>query len=292
LSGAGRWTRLGWLLCAPALVLYAAVAAWPLAYAAWLSLFRNDLRFPAARAFVGLGNYGAVLTDPVWWRALGATAGFAVSSVAIELVLGMGIAVVLHRTTVGRGLIRASALVPYALVTVVAALAWKFAFEPATGFVPAWLGSDRAWLAHPGSAFAIVLATEVWKTTPFVAAILLAGLALVPDDVLRAARVDGASEIQAFLRVTLPLLRPAILAAVLFRAIDALRIFDTVFVETRGAQGTETISMVAYDTLIVRLNLGLGSAVAVLVFACVVLAAWGIARAFGRGAAPIAGGGA
>lgn len=289
MSARSGGARLGWLLCAPAVVLYAGVALWPLAYAAWLSLFRDDLRFPAARAFVGLGNYAAVLSDPVWWRALGATVAFAASSLAIELVLGLGIAVVLHRAVVARGAVRAAALVPYALVTVVAALAWKFAFEPATGFVSTWTGSDRAWFAHPASAFAIVLATEVWKTTPFVASILLAGLALVPEDLLRAARVDGATELQAFRRVTLPLLRPAIFAAVLFRSIDALRIFDTVFVETRGAQGTETISMVAYDTLIVRLNLGLGSAVSVLVFACVALAAWGIARAFGASSAAAGG---
>jgi multiple sugar transport system permease protein len=191
-------------------------------------------------------------------------------SVSIELVLGMLLALVMHRALFLRRTVRASTLIPYAIITVVAALAWKFAFDPVTGFVNPWLGLDRAWLTDRWSAFAVIILTEVWKTTPFMALLLLAGLALVPQDLLDAARVDGANAVQRFFRITLPLMRRALLVALMFRTLDAFRIFDTVFVQTRGAQGTETVSIVGYHTLVTRLNLGLGSAVSVLIFLCVI----------------------
>jgi multiple sugar transport system permease protein len=262
--------RLGWLLCAPAVAAMLLVTAYPILYALWLSLFRYDLRFPDRRAFVGWDNYASVLGSEVWWQSLGNTLVITVGSVAIELVLGMALALVMHRALFLRRTLRASILVPYGIITVVAALAWKFAFDPVTGFVNPFLGVDRAWLTERWSAFAVIILTEVWKTTPFMALLLLAGLTLVPQDLLQAARVDGASPWQRFFRVTLPLMRPAILVALLFRTLDAFRIFDTVFVQTRGAQGTETVSLVGYHALITRLNLGLGSAVSVLIFLCVV----------------------
>jgi multiple sugar transport system permease protein len=252
------------------------VTAYPIALALWLSLQRYDLRFPDQRAFVGLGNYASVVSSAIWWQALFNTAMIAIVSVTVELVLGLGIAFVLQRAIFARGLVRASVLVPYGIITVVAALAWKFAFDPATGFVNPWLGLEQAWLAHRGSALVVILATEIWKTTPFMALLLLSGLVLIPDDLLRAARVDGASARQRLVHVILPLLRPTILVAVLFRALDAFRIFDAIYVQTRGAQATESVSIVGYETLIVRLNLGLGSAVSVLIFGCVV----GIAAVF------------
>jgi multiple sugar transport system permease protein len=171
--------------------------------------------------------------------------------------------------------------VPYGIITVVAALAWKFAFDPTTGFVNALLGLDQAWLTERWSAFLVIIFTEIWKTTPFMALLLLAGLTLVPDDLLRAARVDGASATQRFFGITLPLMKPAVLVALLFRTLDAFRIFDTVFVQTRGAQDTETVSVVGYNTLVVRLNLGLGSAVSVLIFLSVVIIAVLFVKAFG-----------
>jgi multiple sugar transport system permease protein len=169
--------------------------------------------------------------------------------------------------------------VPYGIITVVAAMSWRFAFDPTTGFVNGLLGVEQAWLAERWSAYFVIIQTEIWKTTPFMALMLLAGLTLVPDDLLRAARVDGAGAIRRFFAVTLPLMRPVILVALLFRTLDAFRIFDTVFVQTRGAQGTETVSIVGYDALITRLNLGLGSAVSVLIFVCVL----GIAVLYVRG---------
>ncbi len=262
--------RLGWLLCTPAALAMLLVTAYPILYALWLSLHRYDLRFPDERAFVGLANYASVLTSGVWWESLVNTLVITLGSVAIELVLGMSLALVMHRILFLRRAVRASVLVPYAIITVVAALAWKFAFDPVTGFVNPWFGLERAWLAERWSAFLVIILTEVWKTTPFMALLLLAGLTLVPQDLLDAARVDGANAVQRFFRVTLPLMRSAVLVALLFRTLDAFRIFDTVFVQTRGAQGTETVSIVGYHTLVTRLNLGLGSAVSVLIFLCVV----------------------
>jgi multiple sugar transport system permease protein len=201
--------------------------------------------------------------------------------VAVELVLGLVFALVMHHALVGRRWLRNSLLVPYGIVTVVAAMSWRFAFDPTTGFVNALLGLEGAWLSERWSAFFVIIQAEIWKTTPFMALLLLSGLTLVPDDLLRAARVDGANAWQRFTRVTLPLMRPVILVALLFRTLDAFRIFDTVFVQTRGAQSTESVSIVGYHTLITRLNLGLGSAVSVLIFACVVIIALLFLKGFG-----------
>lgn len=266
-------TRLGWLLCAPAVIAMLAVTAYPILHAVWLSLFRYDLRFPDQRTFVGLANYLSVLGSEVWWRSLANTLLITVGSVAVELVLGLAFALIMHRAVVGRRLLRTALLVPYGIITVVAALAWRFAFDPVTGFVNALLGLEQAWLTERWSAFLVIILTEIWKTTPFMALLLLAGLTLVPRELLQAAQVDGAGPLQRFWRVTLPLMRPAVMVALLFRTLDAFRIFDTVFVQTRGAQGTETVSIVGYKALITRLNLGLGSAVSVLIFLCVILIA-------------------
>ena len=265
--------RLGWLLCGPAVTAMLLVTAYPILYALWLSLFRYDLRFPGHRQFVGFANYASVLTSEIWWKALTNTLIITVSSVSFELVLGMALALLMHRSTVGRRIVRTAVLIPYAIITVVAALAWKFAFDPTTGFINALLGLENAWLTQRWSAFFVIIFSEIWKTTPFMALLLLAGLTLIPEDLARAARVDGASSWQRFWRLTLPLMKLTILVALLFRTLDAFRIFDTVYVQTRGAQDTETVSIVGYNTLIVRLNLGLGSAVSVLIFCGVLLIA-------------------
>ena len=273
--------RLAWWLCAPAVAVMLVVTAFPIAYALWLSLFRYDLRFPGDRYFVGLSNYASVLGSEVWWQALANTLIITASSVAVELVLGFALAALMHRVMFGRSIVRASILVPYAIITVVAALAWRLAFDPATGFVNALLGLERAWLSERASALFVRVFGEIWKTTPFLALLLLAGLTLVPQDVLLAARMDGASVLQRLWRVTLPLMKPAVLDALLFRTLDAFRIFDTVFVLTRGALDTETVAIVGYNTLISRLNLGLGSAVSVLIFVCVLAIAWLYIKGFG-----------
>ena len=277
LRGAER--RLGWMLCAPSVAAMVLVTAYPILYAIWLSLFRYDLRFPDRHEFVGLANYVSVLSSEVWWQAMANTLIITTVSVAFELILGFAIALLMHRATLGRRTVRTAVLIPYAIITVVAALAWKFAFDPVTGFVNAILGLETSWFTQRASSFFVIIFAEIWKTTPFMALLLLAGLTLIPDDLMRAARVDGAGAWQRFSNITLPLMRPTVLVALLFRALDAFRIFDAVFVMTRGAQNTETVSIVGYNTLIVRLNLGLGSAVSVLIF-CAVLA---IALMFIRG---------
>ena len=273
--------RLAWLLCAPAVIAMLLVTAYPMLYSLWLSLFRYDLRFPDERQFIGLQNYLTVLSSPTWWQSLFNTALITVGSVAVELVLGFIIALVMHRAIIGRRIVRTAVLVPYGIITVVAAMSWRFAFDPTTGFVNGLLGLEGAWLAERWTAFAVIILTEIWKTTPFMALLLLSGLTLVPEELLRAARVDGASAVQRFFRIVLPLMRPVIMVALLFRTLDAFRIFDTVYVLTRGAQGTEPVSVVGYNTLITRLNLGLGSAVSVLIFLCVLAIAALYIKGFG-----------
>ncbi|MEA2405743.1 MAG: trehalose/maltose transport system permease protein [Thermoleophilaceae bacterium] len=265
--------KTAWLLCAPAVTVMLLVTGYPILYAVYLSLRKEDLRFPGQSSFVGLANYSDVLTSSTWWSDVFNTLVITVCSVAIELVLGMLIALVMHRAIFGRGAVRTAVLIPYGIVTVVAAFTWLYAFQKTSGFVPQWLGLQTDPFASRAGSFLVIILTEVWKTTPFMALLLLAGLSLVPDELLEAARVDGASAWQRFWRITVPLIRPAILVALLFRTLDAFRVFDTVFIQTRGANGTETVSILGYNELITRLNLGVGSAVSVLIFLCVIIIA-------------------
>jgi multiple sugar transport system permease protein len=267
--------KLGMMLCAPAAIVMIAVTGYPILYAIWLSLHRSDLRFPDNTAWIGLDNYITVLSANLWWKDLFHTLVLTGLSVSIELVLGMLLALAMHRAIFGRGLIRTSALVPYGIVTVVAAFAWRLAFSKADGgFVPAVLHLQNDPLITTWSTYLTAILAEVWKTTPFMALLLLAGLALVPDDLHEAARVDGASTWQRFWKITIPLMKPTILVALLFRTLDAFRIFDTVQVLSNGSnRSLETVSQLGYNTLLTRLNLGLGSAVSVLVFFCVLIIA-------------------
>ena len=247
---------LAWLLCAPAALVMLAVTGYPILYSVWLSLQRYDLRFPDEREFVGLANYATVLTNRFWWAAFVGHPGDHRGSVAIELVLGLGLALVMHRTLVGRGLVRTTALIPYGIVTVVAAFSWRYAWTPGTGYL-ANLVPEGAPLTERASALAIIILAEVWKTTPFMALLLLAGLALVPEDLLKAASIDGAGAWQRFVKVMLPVMKPAILVALLFRTLDAFRIFDNIYILTAGANGTSSVSMLTYSNLIQGLNLGI-----------------------------------
>ena len=273
--------RLGWMLCAPAVSVMLLVTAYPIGYAIYLSLQRSDLRFPDQAQFVGLRNYTDVLTSSLWWSDLATTLVITAVSVAIEFVLGLGLALVMHRAVFGRRTVRAAILIPYGIVTVVAALAWRFAFDPTTGFINELVNTDRAWFAERIPSLFVIILTEVWKTTPFMALLLLAGLTLVPEDLHRAARVDGATTWQRFTQITLPLMKPAILVALLFRTLDAFRVFDSVFVMTAGANGTETVSILGSNQLFNRLNLGIGSAVSVLIFICVIVIAVLFVKGFG-----------
>jgi multiple sugar transport system permease protein len=279
--------RLAYMLCAPAVITMLLVTGYPIGYAIFLSLQRFDLRFPDDKEFVGLSNYVDVLTSSTWWSDVWNTTIITVSSVTLELVLGMAIALVMHRAIFGRGPVRAAILIPYGIVTVVAAFAWRYAFDPTTGFVTdlPLISDTAAPLNERGGSFVVIVLTEVWKTTPFMALLLLAGLALVPDELLEAAKVDGANAVQRFFRITIPLMKPAILVALLFRTLDAFRVFDTVFIQTAGANGTETVSILGYNVLINRVNLGLGSAVSVLIFIAVILIATFFVKALGTSTA-------
>jgi multiple sugar transport system permease protein len=275
--------RLAWMLCAPAVLAMLAVTAYPIGYAIVLSVQKIDLRFPDESGFVGLSNYGSVLSSELWWTDIFNTLFVMIISVSIELVLGMAIALVMHRAIFGRGIVRTSVLIPYGIITVVAAFAWQFAFAPDTGFVNhlPLISEEMDWFGGRFSSFAVIILAEIWKTTPFMALLLLAGLVTIDGQLYEAAKVDGASAWQRFTRITLPLMKPAILVALLFRTLDGFRVFDTIFVMTRGAQDTESVSILGYNQLISRLNLGLGSAVSVLIFLCVFLIAFLFVKGFG-----------
>jgi multiple sugar transport system permease protein len=278
--------RLATWLIAPAAIVMIAVTAYPVIDAVLLSLQRSDLRFPNATKFIGLANYGHVLSAPVFWQDVLHTVIITVISVSIQFVLGMCLALAMHRVIFARGLVRGIALVPYAIVAVVAAESWQLAWSLQSGWIPKLLGLSGDPLSHTFGTYVAVITTEVWKNTPFMALLLLAGLALVPDELLEAGKVDGATTWQRFTRITLPLMKPAILVALLFRTLDAFRIFDTIYIFNQGAQGTESISMLNYNTLLDRLNLGLGSAVSVVLFLMVALIAFVFIKGFGAGVAP------
>ncbi|MFC5136928.1 carbohydrate ABC transporter permease [Actinomycetospora rhizophila] len=269
--------RLGWYLAGPAFVVMLLVTAYPIVQAVFDSLFDYRLTDPENSSFVGLGNYGVILTDSVWWTSFGVTAFITVVTVAVELVLGFGLALVmLNALKALRPVLRTVILIPYAVITVVSAFAWQFAFSVDSGFVNSWfsfLGAtpETDWFGTQGLSLFVICLAEIWKTTPFISLLLLAGLAQVPDVLQEAAKVDGATWWQRLRRVTLPNMKAAIMVAVLFRTLDAFRVFDSVFVMTAGANNTETVSFLAYRQTIERVEIGLGSAVSVLLFLSVVL---------------------
>lgn len=287
MSRAGLGTgerRLAYLLVAPAVTLMLAVTAYPIGYAMWLSLQRNNLATPEDTAFVGLGNYQTILTDRYWWTALGVTLGITVVSVTFEFVLGLSLALVMHRTLIGKGLVRTAVLIPYGIVTVVASYSWYYAWTPGTGYLANLLPDGSAPLTQQIPSLAVVVLAEVWKTTPFMALLLLAGLALVPEDLLKAAQMDGADAWRRLTRIILPIIKPAVVVALLFRTLDAFRVFDNIYVLTAGANNTGSVSILGYDNLFKGFNLGLGSAISVLIFLCVGIIALVFIKLFGAAA--------
>ena len=273
--------RLGLMLSAPAFGVMVLVTAYPLLYAVFLSLFNYRLTDPGGREFVGLSNYATVLTDPVWWTDFSTTLVITVVSVAVELVLGFGFAFVMYRILHGRGLVRTGILVPYGIITVVSAYIWRYAFQLDSGFINQWFAlGDFNWFGERWSALFVIILSEIWKTTPFISLLLLAGLVQVPWDLQEAASVDGATARQRLMRVTLPNMKAAIMVALLFRTLDAWRIFDNPFIMTGGANKTETLSFLAYRQNVTLLNLGVGSAVSVLLFFTVVIIAFVFVKGF------------
>jgi multiple sugar transport system permease protein len=274
---------LGWKLVAPAIIVMLIVTAYPMLRALYLSLFKYRLTAPDDREFAWLSNYWAVLTDTLWWQDVWNTVFIMVVTVAFELVIGFAFAMVMHRLIFARGIVRASILVPYGIITVVSAIAWQFAFSVNNGFVNGWLpfvGDDYNWFDSHWPAMFAICVSEIWKTTPFMALLLLAGLSQVSEDMIEAAKVDGATWWQRLWKVIIPNMRAAIMVAILFRALDAFRIFDNIFMMTRGAQDTESASFLTYRQVIEQFELGAGSALSVLLFLSVILLAFLIVKVF------------
>jgi multiple sugar transport system permease protein len=272
--------KLGWMLAGPAFFVMLAVTAYPIMQAAYDSLFRYRLTDPDNKSFNGITNYWVILTDQLWWTALGVTMLITVITVLVELVLGFALAMVMAKMLSSiRPVVRAAILIPYAVITVVSAFAWQFAFDIDTGFVNSWfawlpgVSADTDWFGGQGTSLLVICLAEIWKTTPFISLLLLAGLAQVPEVLQEAAKVDGATWWQRLWKVTLPNMKAAIMVALLFRTLDAFRVFDSIFIMTNGANNTESVSFLAYRQTISRLEIGLGSAVSVLLFLCVVLLA-------------------
>jgi multiple sugar transport system permease protein len=264
--------RLAVAMLSPAMVVIALVAAYPIGYAIWLSLNEYSVRVPGLSRFAGFKNYSEALGSSEFWDAVVTTFVLTGISVSLELAIGVGMALAMHEAFKGRAILRTVVLVPWAVLTVVSAITWRTLFEPNLGLAPQVLstlglpGADVVWLGESGYALAVMVLADVWKTAPFMALLILAGLQVIPDDLYDAAKVDGATAWQRFVRITLPLLTPAILVALIFRTLDALRIFDLPFVLTRGANDTTTLSLIAHQELTTNRLIGLGSAMSVLTF--------------------------
>jgi multiple sugar transport system permease protein len=276
--------RLAKLMIAPSMALIALVAIWPIIYAIWLSLHEYSLVQAGLSRWAepfGLGNYIDALGDSAFWRATRITFIFTVASVFLETVLGLAMALIMHSAFRGQGLLRTVVLVPWAVLTVVTAIMWKTIFDPNLGFVNTLLGTDIVWLGEEPQALMVMIFADVWKTAPFMALLLLAGLQVIPSEIYEAAKVDGATAWQRFRRITLPLLMPALLVALIFRTLDALRAYDLPKVLTNGANGTETLSLVAARTFQENRLYGEGATLAVLTFIIVMAVSFAYIRLVG-----------
>ncbi len=278
--------RLGWLLVLPSLIVVFAVAIYPLFETFRLSFTNTRLASTRAVENVGWENYTSLFEDDQWWTAMRNTIVFTVSSVTIEAILGMVVALTIHSAFRGRGLVRTSMLVPWAIPTVVSSLLWSWMLHDRYGVINSifirlgLMESDRnfSWITNRATTMASVVAIDVWKTTPFMALLLLAGLQIIPEDVYEAAYVDGASKWQQFWQMTLPLVKPALLVALVFRTMDSFRVFDLIYVLKQGATDTMTVAIYTQQLLIQTNRIGAGSAAAVVVFLCIGIMVFGYSR--------------
>jgi trehalose/maltose transport system permease protein len=273
--------RSAWLFLAPMLVILACVAGWPLVRTIWFGFTNANLADLHHAEWVGISNFlshdddgrwSGLLADPDWWRAVRNTVVFAIASVALETVLGMIIALVLNTPFRGRGLVRTAVLIPWAIPTIVSAKMWGWMLNDQFGILNhalmgiGILSHPVAWTADPHLALMAVVIVDVWKTTPFMALLILSGLQLLPADCFEAARIDGANPVQIFFRITLPLVRPAVMVAVIFRVLDALRVFDLIYVLTSNSSDTMSMSVYARQQLVDFQEIGYGSAASTLLF--------------------------
>jgi ABC-type sugar transport system permease subunit len=269
--------RLAWAFVLPAVATVLLIAIFPLVWTVWESLHLHDLRMPwRGQPFIGLANYTEALADARFWGALGHTAFFTGASVALELALGLLLALALNRGFRGRGLVRMAVLLPWAIPTVVTALLWGFMFDSQAGIVNAVAtdlgamdpGRPLVWFNSATLAWVPVILADVWKMTPFVTLLLLAGLQNIDDTLYEAARMDGARRWQQFVHITLPQLKPALLVTLIFRTLDGFRVFDLIYVLTQGGPGTATepIALYTFNALLNNLRFGFGSALSVIIF--------------------------
>jgi multiple sugar transport system permease protein len=276
--------RLATFMVAPSFVLIAVVAIWPIIYAIWLSLHQYSLIHAGLSRWAspaGLGNYKAALSDPDFWAAVRITFEFTIASVILETIIGLAMAMAMHAAFKGQGLLRTTVLVPWAVLTVVTAIMWRTILDPNLGFVNSLLGTNTVWLGNSPQALIAMILADTWKTAPFMALLLLAGLQVIPSDIYEAAKVDGATGFQRFRRITLPLLTPALLVALIFRTLDALRAFDLPKVLTNGANGTTTLSLEAFRTFQENRLYGEGSALSILTFIIVMAVSFAYIRLVG-----------
>ncbi|HEV2373769.1 MAG TPA: sugar ABC transporter permease [Streptosporangiaceae bacterium] len=282
--------RLGYLLVAPVLVLLLAITAYPLISAVWNSFHFDNLSFGnLPHKFVGTDNYKAMFTSHEWQSALVRTLVFTVVTIVFDIVAAIGLALMLHRRFRGRGFLRAAVLVPWAVPTVVSAMLWKTMFDPRSGFVDYFLANfhspwaNLAWVnANVWRTWAVIFVADTWKNVPFVAILLLAGLQVIPNEVYEAARVDGASAWQSFRRITLPLLKPALSVALIFRTLQALLVFDVIYIISQGGPGnsTESSFFLNFNAYTVNLDFGLGSAMSIFLVALALVVAGAYVRFF------------
>jgi multiple sugar transport system permease protein len=291
MNGAARVTSdraLAWAFVTPAVSVIALIAIFPLAWTVWNSLHLQDLRMPwLGHPFIGLGNYAELVRDPRFWSALGHTLFFTLVSVSLELILGLALALAMNSAFRGRGAVRATSLLPWAIPTIVAALLWRFMFDSQAGIANAILLALGAlerpivWFIDATTAWVPVILADVWKTTPFVALLLLAGLQNIDKSLYEAAEVDGARAWWRLWHITIPLLKPTILVALIFRTLDAFRVFDLVYALTGGGPGTATepIALYTHNTILQNLRFGYGSALSVVIF----VITFGLALVYIRG---------
>lgn len=266
-------TRTAWLMMAPALILLCVIAVYPILRTFWLSFHEMSLKNPGSGyPFIGLQNYIAIFSDSRAATDILFTLKFTVATVVLEMFIGFAAALIMNRAFHGRGFVRAAILVPWAIPTSVSAMMWKFIYNDQYGLFNDLLyrfgiiDSYKAWLSSSSGSFMALVITDVWKTAPYMALLILAGLQLIPGELYESAELDGANVIQRFFNITLPMAKRSLLVALLFRTLDAFRVFDLVSVLTGGANGTESIAVYAYTQLMSFLNFGYGSALAVLIF--------------------------
>ena len=282
--------RLGYLLVAPVVILLLAITAYPLVYNVWNAFHHDNLSYAnVPHDFAGWSNFTQMFDSAEWVGALEHTLEFTLVTIVFDMVVGLGLALMMHRNFWGRGLLRASILVPWAMPTVVSAMLWKTMFDPSAGFIdyllgafhPAW--STISWLnISVWRSWTAIFVADSWKNIPFVAILLLAGLQVIPNDVYEAARMDGASWWQSFRSITLPMLKPALSVALIFRTLQALLVFDVIYIMTDGGPGnsTETLSYLSYNTFIIKTDFGVGGAMSIILVLLALAVSFVYVRAF------------